>query len=327
MPDGILLLPITLIVCLAFNYFTKEKENIKGTALRCSRGILRTNLRIMLFLVVSIIGVTFVFGILETVGARYASKDLPSVVGSLGPFLALLTVIMISEYFFIAIDKKGTLGLSFSKTRAREGLEGVMYGALILIACLLPAIITKSIDPFAMMAERLDPSVLSNWLGMLVIAALFEEVVFRGYVFRTMTYTCPLWVPLSLTSLLFSWVHWEQAAAIQEGSLLLSIFKINVFLAGWLMAKLVLRTGNLWYAWWWHFSWNFTQGPIFGISVSGTEIGTNFGAIYSDSGINWITGGGIGIEASIPATAILYIAILKEKEILNFFRKKEATTV
>ena len=318
MPSGILLFPVALVIFLIFNYLTQGKENIKGTMLRCSQGILRTNLRIMLFFVVSAIGAMMVLGLLETIGVQ-SGVDF----GIYGPVIALLVIIMVSEYFFKAVDKKGTLGLGASREKAKEGWEGVMYGALILIACLLPAIITKSIDPFTMMIERLDPLILSNWLGMLIVAALFEEVVFRGYIFRTMTYTCPLWVPLTLTSFLFSYVHWAQAMATQEGDLLQWLFRINVFLAGWLMAKLVLKTGNLWYAWWWHFSWNFTQGPIMGISVSGTEIGRQVGAIYSDSGLNWITGGGIGIEASLPATIILYIAIIKEKEILNFFKKKK----
>jgi len=316
MPSGVLLFPVALVICLIFNYLTQGKENIKGTMLRCSQGILRTNLRIMLFFTASIIGAMIVFALIENFGLG-ASGFIDA------PTVALLVVIKISEYFFKAIDKKGTLGLGASREKAREGWEGIMYGALILIACLIPAMITKSIDPFMMMAERLNPSILSNWLGMLIVYALFEEVVFRGYVFRTMTYTCPLWVPLTLTSFLFSYVHWAQAMATQEGDLLQWLFRINVFLAGWLMAKLVLKTGNLWYAWWWHFSWNFTQGPIMGVSVSGTEIGSQFGAIYSDSGLNWITGGGIGIEASLPATIILYIAIMKEKDILNFFKKKK----
>ncbi len=88
------------------------------------------------------------------------------------------------------------------------------------------------------------------------------------------------------------------------------------------MAKLIIRTGNLWYAWWWHFSWNFIQGPILGISVSGTDIGTEFGAIYKE-GNDLITGGSIGIEASLPATIILYLAIIKEKEITQFFKIKK----
>ena len=97
MPSGILLFPVALVIFLIFNYLTQGKENIKGTMLRCSQGILRTNLRIMLFFVVSAIGAMIVLGLLETIGVQ-SGVDF----GIYGPVIALLVIIMVSEYFFKA---------------------------------------------------------------------------------------------------------------------------------------------------------------------------------------------------------------------------------
>ncbi|MBG97854.1 hypothetical protein CL659_01875 [bacterium] len=305
---------VYLVSSFCFNASVMKKHG--GTLLKCESGILRTNLRIILYLIGLIFGSFVVVSSLDIV--QQSIPEFPSV----GPILAMLVLIFISEFFFNFFDKKGTLGLSISKKRLLEGVEGLNYGAVIFIACLLPSLLTGSIDPFTNMPGRLNPSLLGEMFGILIIAALFEEVLFRGYIFRTLTYTCPAWIPLTLSSFIFSYVHWNQAVLTGEGDTLQWLFRINVFLAGWIMAKLIIRTGNLWYAWWWHFSWNFIQGPILGISVSGTDIGKEFGAIYKE-GNDLITGGSIGIEASLPATIILYLAIIKEKEITQFFKIKK----
>ncbi|MBD61851.1 hypothetical protein CL645_03210 [bacterium] len=302
-----------LLSSFCFNAYTSKKHG--GTLLRCESGILRTNLRIILYLIALILGSFVVVSGLDVVQGYIPGS------ASVGPILAMLILIFISEFFFTFFDKKGTLGLSVTKKRLQEGLEGFNYGAAIFIACLLPSLLTGSIDPFTNISGRLNPSLLGEMFGILVIAALFEEILFRGYIFRTLTYTCPAWIPLTLSSFVFSYVHWDQAVLTGEADILQWLFRVNVFLAGWIMAKLIIKTGNLWYAWWWHFSWNFIQGPILGISVSGTDIGREFGAIYKE-GNDLITGGSIGIEASLPATIILYIAILKEKEITRFFKLK-----
>jgi hypothetical protein len=63
--------------------------------------------------------------------------------------------------------------------------------------------------------------------------------------------------------------------------------------------------------WGLHLFWNWTQGSIFGIEVSGlTDIVTTSLLKESDPGPDWLTGGNYGIEASISCTVALIVSTI-----------------
>ncbi len=64
-----------------------------------------------------------------------------------------------------------------------------------------------------------------------------------------------------------------------------------------------MLTRRLWLPIGIHFAWNFTQGGIFGSSVSGNQLGE--GLLRSTlTGPDWLTGGAFGVEASIAVIAV-----------------------
>ena len=76
--------------------------------------------------------------------------------------------------------------------------------------------------------------------------------------------------------------------------------------AGLLLAAAYSLTGRLWFATGLHVAWNYTQGGIFGLPISGNEMtGVLRGTV---SGPNWISGGEFGVEASWIAVAVCLIA-------------------
>lgn len=69
-----------------------------------------------------------------------------------------------------------------------------------------------------------------------------------------------------------------------------------------------------------HSAWNFVQGNILGISVSG---GAGSESVFGIglTGADWLSGGGFGAEGSIFTTAVLAISVLlacisKQKRLL-----------
>jgi uncharacterized protein len=69
-----------------------------------------------------------------------------------------------------------------------------------------------------------------------------------------------------------------------------------------MLAAVYMITRRLWAAMGIHAAWNFTQGGIYGIPVSGFDTG---GLIRPRiAGSDLITGGGFGAEASLPAIVI-----------------------
>jgi membrane protease YdiL (CAAX protease family) len=84
--------------------------------------------------------------------------------------------------------------------------------------------------------------------------------------------------------------------------------------AGIMLAAIYMITRRLWAAIGLHAAWNFAQGGIYGIPVSG---GAMDGVLRPDiRGSDLLTGGAFGAEASLPAIvvatafglAVIYVA-------------------
>lgn len=95
-------------------------------------------------------------------------------------------------------------------------------------------------------------------------AGFVEEVVFRGVLFRIVEEGLGTWISLALTAALFGSLHLMAPDATAQGAVAIALS------AGVLLAAYVL-TRRLWLAIGIHAAWNFVQGGVFGVSVSGNE--------------------------------------------------------
>jgi uncharacterized protein len=137
------------------------------------------------------------------------------------------------------------------------------------------------------------------WVPLLTIglaAAISEEIAFRGVLFRVVEEAAGTWWALIVSALFFGAVHlgnpgatlWNSAAIAIEAGLTLG-------LAYHLTRSLPLCIGI-------HMGWNFAQGTVFGIPVSGTA--AKGWLVAERPGPDWLTGGAFGAEASMLALAI-----------------------
>ncbi len=134
------------------------------------------------------------------------------------------------------------------------------------------------------------------------LAAAFEEVLFRGYILQTFARSGLGWFAIALTSVFFGIVHLNNPNANYVSA-------INTALAGVWFGLGYLKTGDLWFVWGMHLFWNWMQGAIFGIEVSGlTAIVHSPLLKESDHGPAWLTGENYGIEASIACTIALILS-------------------
>ncbi|RKV96881.1 MAG: CPBP family intramembrane metalloprotease, partial [Streptococcus sp.] len=72
----------------------------------------------------------------------------------------------------------------------------------------------------------------------------------------------------------------------------------------------LLRTDNVWGIIGLHAAWNFTQGNIYGFSVSGTGVDAAVLNFIPKMDSSWLTGGAFGAEASVFSSLILLMAVL-----------------
>ena len=138
-------------------------------------------------------------------------------------------------------------------------------------------------------------------------AAAFEEALFRGYILQTFVRANLAWPAIIATSLLFGAVHLGNPNANWISS-------ANTALAGIWFGVAYLKTRDLWFVTGLHLAWNWTQGSIFGVEVSGlTDIVQQPLMRESDIGPAWLTGGNYGIEGGIATTVALIVSMLAIK--------------
>jgi hypothetical protein len=83
----------------------------------------------------------------------------------------------------------------------------------------------------------------------------------------------------------------------------------NTALAGIWFGVAYLKTRNLWFPFGIHFVWNWLQGAVFGIPVSGiTEITTAPMLQQTEKGSEFLTGGGYGVEGGFACTIALIVS-------------------
>jgi hypothetical protein len=111
-----------------------------------------------------------------------------------------------------------------------------------------------------------------------------------------------VWPAIIGTSILFGAGHfWNPAASW--------ISVANTILAGIWFGVAYMKTRTLWLPIGMHFMWNWMQGSVFGIEVSGLKDILKAPVLQEiDRGPAWLTGADYGIEASISCTIALVIS-------------------
>ena len=131
-----------------------------------------------------------------------------------------------------------------------------------------------------------------NVFMMFLAVAVGEEMIFRGVIFRWIDERWNTWVALLISAILFGWMHISNDNATWWSSLAIAVE------AGLLLGASYKWSGSLWVPIGIHWAWNYTQGNIFGLAVSGSDAGeTMLTTIVNGPDI--ITGGAFGPEASI----------------------------
>lgn len=190
-------------------------------------------------------------------------------------------------------ENLGPAEFGISSRRAiRYAVLGVVVGLFTLLTAIAPAAALGSI---AFHYNSFEPVSLLTALGLFGVAAAWEEGLFRGYVLQTLARAGYAWPAVLITAAVFGLGH-----AANPGSTSISI--LNTVLAGVWFGVAYLRTRNLWFVWGIHLAWNWAQGSVLGIEVSGLkEISGTPLLVESDMGPRWLSGGDYGIEASLSA--------------------------
>ncbi|HMB56104.1 MAG TPA: type II CAAX endopeptidase family protein [Arenimonas sp.] len=140
----------------------------------------------------------------------------------------------------------------------------------------------------------------ANLLGPLVLIAILpgitEEIIFRGVLYRVVEDGLGSWLAVLVSALFFGVVHLANPNATPWSAFAIALE------AGLLLGMAYAWTRSLYFVIGLHAAWNFTQGAILGISVSGIE---QKGLLVSTTqGSPWLSGGAFGAEGSVLTVII-----------------------
>ncbi len=237
--------------------------------------------------------------------------------GMILTYVALVVWVVAVSWFclrFLERMKLSTLGFALRSGWFGDVLKGCAIGALMIAAVVTLQIIgggarlsfnsilhgEQGID---WAGVRMVAAEMVAALVLLILAAAFEELIFRGYAFQTLLRGAPAIVPILIFSIYFGWAHWHNPNR--------TLFSTaNTALAGVWLSIAYLRTRSLWFPTALHFTWNWTMGAFFGIPVSGLRVPQHPLLVSSSGSPVWLTGGSYGSEGGAAATVALIIAIV-----------------
>jgi membrane protease YdiL (CAAX protease family) len=130
-----------------------------------------------------------------------------------------------------------------------------------------------------------------------VVMAFFEEIVCRGYLLQNLIDIGRPKFGIWFSSAIFWLLH-----ALNPDAWSSPIVAVNLFGAGVTLALAYRVSHNIWFPTAAHFGWNFVQGVLFQVPVSGIKTDGLFDVHVVASAPAWLTGGQFGIEGSILAT-------------------------
>jgi membrane protease YdiL (CAAX protease family) len=279
-------------------------------------GLLRAGWRVAIFIAI-LNSPYLIYGLLpKTAGTPRPAIIDPSPGMILTYALSIVWVVAVSWFClrFLERMKLSALGFALHSGWFGDVLKGCAIGSLMIASVVALQIVAGSARLSFNPILRLEQGGI-NWAGvrivatemvaalvLLILAAAFEELIFRGYAFQTLLRGAPAIVPILILSIYFGWAHW--------GNPNRTLFStVNTALAGVWLSIAYLRTRNLWFPTALHFTWNWMMGVVFGIPVSGLQIERPL-LISSGADPVWLTGGSYGIEGGVAATVALIIAIV-----------------
>jgi membrane protease YdiL (CAAX protease family) len=142
------------------------------------------------------------------------------------------------------------------------------------------------------------------WMSFVIFAvgAYGEELLFRGYLFQTLTAGTNRIIAVAAFSVFFALAHLSNPHVT-----LFSL--VNIALAGVWLSVAYYQSGALWYPIGVHFGWNFFQ-HIYAFPVSGGHFEAFQPAMLVQRGPEWLTGGAFGPEGGALTTVALLVSTL-----------------
>ncbi|MGA3372374.1 MAG: CPBP family glutamic-type intramembrane protease [Terracidiphilus sp.] len=215
-------------------------------------------------------------------------------------FLLLLGYAAMGFWFDRRANPVAAQGLPARAGWTGEAGLGLAVGWALAVACVLPMVAGGGIAIVLVLGHS-----AWGWLAadaaFFALAALAEEVAFRGYGFQRFEEAVG-----GLGAALGFAAFYAIVQALLPGSNKVSA-AVSVALS-LVLSTAYLRTRALWVSWGINFGWKASRALVFGLAISGNS--SHSPVVQGNPmGAFWLTGGGYGLDGSWVAFVVLLAAL------------------
>lgn len=178
--------------------------------------------------------------------------------------------------------------------------QGILVGLAMMTAIVLISLM------FGINSISLCPNINFELIGLyflgFFVQGMSEEFIFRGYLMNTLGGRHHALIAIGVSAAAFSLAH-----LTNPGFNLLTFLNLTMF--GGFASLYMICFDDIWGVCAIHSIWNFTQGSLYGISVSGTGNTESIFRTAAKTDSIVLSGGNFGIEGSIVTTFVLTAGI------------------
>ncbi|KXW18127.1 caax amino protease family protein [Streptococcus pneumoniae] len=202
------------------------------------------------------------------------------------------------------VEKRPIRTLGFYRENCLSNLlKGFSLGLALFLLTLLSLVV---LGQYRLESIHLNPYYLAFVVFTIpfwILQGTAEEVVARAWLLPQLASRTNLKLAILISSLFFTLLHMGNSG-------LTPLSLVNLFLFGVAMSLYLLKTDTIWGIGGIHGAWNFAQGNLFGVLVSGQSSGTSIMKFTPQGNQDWLSGGSFGIEGSIVSSIILFLLIV-----------------
>ena len=282
--------------------------------------VLTSILTFGLLLLVSLIGSIGVIdlGELSTGINTFELMEITWVGSVIIPLATCLAILLATYMTGRWVDRRKAIdfGIQINRDWLVDFAFGLCLGAGLMGGIFVTGLLTESITVTGYLesfhAETGFTAGILQALFLFLMVGIYEEVLSRGYHLvnlaeglnhKNIGKKAALILAFAFSSMVFGILHLGNPNATW-------ISTINLTLAGMFLGLGMVLTGSLAIPIGLHITWNFFQGNVFGLPVSGMQTAATFIATETTEHGEWLMGGSFGPEAGLIGLAAIFLGSL-----------------
>ena len=191
---------------------------------------------------------------------------------------------------------------ALNKIEVKNLILGLVIGIIAITLVFILILISKSgVLVNSLLEPRFSLS-LVLYLILFIFVGFAEELLSRGYIIGAMEVSNNnKWFAIMVSAVIFSLMHYDN-----NGFSLIPF--LNIFLVGILFGVMYVKTKSIWLSTGFHITWNFFQGCIYGMPVSGITTPKLYEMTFVGNSI--LNGGTFGPEGGLIVTMVIILMLV-----------------